>query len=178
MTLIRRLLLAATAVSLGVAFAVGTAATAAAAPDLNCSDFEFQEDAQAVLDADPSDPNRLDGGPSGGGDGIACESLRHRPVADTPPTTTPPQAPPTTAPPAAAPPAPAPIAAVPAADRDCPDFATQAEAQAALNARAGDPERLDADNDGIACEQEFGTEGQQVAVFPNGGVATGGNPTS
>jgi hypothetical protein len=27
---------------------------------LNCSDFQFQEDAQAVLDGDPSDPNNLD----------------------------------------------------------------------------------------------------------------------
>ncbi|WP_308283148.1 excalibur calcium-binding domain-containing protein [Pseudonocardia nigra] len=41
-------------------------------------------------------------------------------------------------------------------DRDCPDFASQAEAQAALDAAPGDPERLDADNDGIACESEFG----------------------
>jgi hypothetical protein len=41
-------------------------------------------------------------------------------------------------------------------DRDCPDFASQAEAQAALDSRAGDPERLDADDDGIACETHFG----------------------
>ncbi|MCZ2830804.1 excalibur calcium-binding domain-containing protein [Modestobacter sp. VKM Ac-2986] len=41
-----------------------------------------------------------------------------------------------------------------AADRDCPDFASQADAQAAYNAVAGDPERLDRDNDGIACETE------------------------
>lgn len=38
-------------------------------------------------------------------------------------------------------------------DRDCPDFATQAEAQAFFEAAGpGDPHRLDADNDGIACE--------------------------
>ncbi len=43
-------------------------------------------------------------------------------------------------------------------DRDCPDFATQAEAQAALDARTGDPERLDSDGDGIACESEFADE--------------------
>jgi hypothetical protein len=41
-------------------------------------------------------------------------------------------------------------------DRDCPDFTSQAEAQAALDSRAGDPERLDADDDGIACETHFG----------------------
>ena len=35
----------------------------------NCSDFRTQADAQAVLRADPTDPNRLDGD----ADGIACE---------------------------------------------------------------------------------------------------------
>ena len=39
--------------------------------DLDCSDFETQAEAQAVLDADPSDPHGLDGE----GDGIPCESL-------------------------------------------------------------------------------------------------------
>lgn len=41
------------------------------ADELNCDDFATQEEAQAVLDADPSDPHGLDGD----GDGIACESL-------------------------------------------------------------------------------------------------------
>jgi len=35
----------------------------------NCPDFKSQADAQAVLRADPRDPNRLDGDK----DGIACE---------------------------------------------------------------------------------------------------------
>ena len=35
---------------------------------------------------------------------------------------------------------------------DCADFATQEEAQAALDADESDPNNLDADNDGIACE--------------------------
>jgi endonuclease YncB( thermonuclease family) len=40
-----------------------------------------------------------------------------------------------------------------AADMDCGDFATQAEAQAFfVAAGAGDPHRLDSDGDGIACE--------------------------
>lgn len=39
--------------------------------DLNCVDFETQEDAQAELDADATDPNGLD--PNG--DGIACALL-------------------------------------------------------------------------------------------------------
>ena len=59
-------------------------------------------------------------------------------------------------------------------DKDCADFASQADAQAALDAAAGDPDNLDADDDGIACEQYFGEDGQQVQVHPTGGVDTGG----
>ena len=36
--------------------------------------------------------------------------------------------------------------------RDCPDFSTQPEAQAVLEADPSDPNNLDDDNDGIACE--------------------------
>src|SRR5699024_3483590 len=39
--------------------------------DLDCKDFATQEEAQAVLDADSSDPNGLDAD----NDGRACESL-------------------------------------------------------------------------------------------------------
>ncbi|MER5450245.1 excalibur calcium-binding domain-containing protein [Streptomyces sp. NPDC002764] len=53
------------------------AAVAHAQNDLNCSDFAFQEDAQAVFNSDPSDPNRLDAD----NDGIACEDLPHRATA-------------------------------------------------------------------------------------------------
>jgi micrococcal nuclease len=42
--------------------------------------------------------------------------------------------------------------ATPVADRDCGDFRDQAAAQRALDARAGDPEGLDADGNGTACE--------------------------
>jgi len=38
-------------------------------------------------------------------------------------------------------------------DLDCADFADQAAAQAALRAGPSDPDRLDADRDGIACEK-------------------------
>src|SRR5215212_5202351 len=61
---------------------------ASAQNDLNCDDFPFQEDAQAVLDRDPSDPNGLDRD----NDGIACEELPRRggggepPVGGRPPT--------------------------------------------------------------------------------------------
>lgn len=64
--------------------------------DLDCADFTYQEEAQAVLDADPSDPHRLDGNH----DGEACESLPRRAGGVSPP-----------APPPPAPPAPAPTAA-------------------------------------------------------------------
>jgi LPXTG-motif cell wall-anchored protein len=79
-------------------------------------------------------------------------------------------------------------------DRDCPDFATQEEAQAAFDAVPGDPERLDADGDGIACEsffdgaddgaeQDDGSTGEgsesdddtsQMDGVPAGGVDAGG----
>ena len=61
-------------------------------------------------------------------------------------------------------------------DRDCADFASQADAQAVLDADLTDPEGLDADLDGIACEDHFGGAGQQVQVHPSGGVDTGGGP--
>lgn len=46
------------------------APTAMAQDDLNCDDFEFQEDAQAELEQDPSDPHGLDRD----NDGTACET--------------------------------------------------------------------------------------------------------
>jgi hypothetical protein len=45
----------------------------------DCENFTYQEEAQAVFDADRSDPYRLDEDP-GPDDGIACETLPHRPV--------------------------------------------------------------------------------------------------
>lgn len=41
---------------------------------LNCSDFDFREDAQSELDTDPSDPNNLDAD----NDGVPCETLPSR----------------------------------------------------------------------------------------------------
>ncbi|MFF1725702.1 hypothetical protein [Streptomyces sviceus] len=48
--------------------------------DLDCSDFRFQEDAQAQFDLDRSDPDRLDED-QGPDDGIACEALPRRDTA-------------------------------------------------------------------------------------------------
>ncbi|WP_448616155.1 hypothetical protein [Modestobacter sp. URMC 112] len=72
-----------------------------------------------------------------------------------------------------------------AADLDCADFATQADAQAALAATPGDPNDLDSDDDGVACETLPGggatatTEDNtvlgtaQVSTRPVGAVAAG-----
>jgi hypothetical protein len=68
-----------------------------------------------------------------------------------------------------------------APDRDCPDFATQQEAQAAFDAVPGDPERLDQDGDGLACEDLAGGTGSgegQVSATPSGGVAAGDGSSS
>lgn len=176
----RRIRLSVLAAALSGALVVAMAGTALAA-DLDCSDFEFREDAQTVLDADRSDPNRLDGGSDGPADGVACESLPSRGSADD-------RADDRADDEASDSGDDDSLATTPAADpdgdseedkdsdgdRDCPDFSSQAAAQAALTARTDDPEELDSDDDGIACEQHFGTDGRQVAVYPNGGVATGG----
>jgi hypothetical protein len=57
-----------------IAAIVPLADPAHAQTDRDCRDFAFQEDAQAVFDADPSDPNRLDED-QGPDDGIVCEAL-------------------------------------------------------------------------------------------------------
>ncbi|HEX4344316.1 MAG TPA: excalibur calcium-binding domain-containing protein [Solirubrobacteraceae bacterium] len=125
-----------------------------------CINFASQADAQAVLRADPSDPNRLDvepGGVSAQRDGIACRTL----------------------------PGPTDLTPVKAVvDRlrchkgdtrsarcpqparrfeprdylmhrideyDCSAFASQADAQAVLRVEPDDPNRLDGDRNGIAC---------------------------
>lgn len=83
MSLFRRALTTAAAVAgLALLGPVSLASAQLATPlagDLNCSDFKYQEDAQAVLDATPGDPNHLDSDH----DGIACESLPHRPQQNT-----------------------------------------------------------------------------------------------
>ncbi|NEM07910.1 excalibur calcium-binding domain-containing protein [Geodermatophilus normandii] len=74
-----------------------------------------------------------------------------------------------------------------AADRDCPDFPSQAAAQAAYDAVPGDPERLDGDDDGLACEDYAyapassttgTTSTPQVGTRPAGAVAAGDGSSS
>ena len=59
-----------------------------------------------------------------------------------------------------------------AADLDCKDFATQADAQAVFNATPGDPNRLDRDGDGIACETLPGGTGAQAVTEDNTAFGT------
>ena len=63
----------------------------------NCAQFTYQDDAQAVLEADLSDPYNLDED----GNAVACDGLPSKPVQSLPPqTTSPPQTqPPQTQPP-------------------------------------------------------------------------------
>ncbi|KUN29445.1 hypothetical protein AQJ23_01315 [Streptomyces antibioticus] len=61
-----------------VMFAAGPlGGPAHAQTDLDCSDFTYQEDAQAEFDRNPNDPYRLDED-QGPDDGIACEILPRR----------------------------------------------------------------------------------------------------
>ncbi|MDP9369973.1 MAG: thermonuclease family protein [Chloroflexota bacterium] len=62
---------------------LGGMPAASAQDQFNCDHFRYQEDAQAVYNADPSDPSGLDGpiGPDNdtrGTPGLACESLLSR----------------------------------------------------------------------------------------------------
>lgn len=100
--------------------------------DLNCSDFSTQEEAQAVLEADSSDPNNLDGE----GDGEACESLPSGYSSYSSPSSEDDSS---------------------SGSSSSTDYANCSEARAAGVAPlyAGDPgyrSELDRDSDGVACE--------------------------
>lgn len=64
-------------------------------------------------------------------------------------------------------------------DLDCGDFADTADAQAVLIADPSDPNNLDGDNDGRACDRGVG--GREHTGYPVGGIAAGdgsdGGPT-
>jgi hypothetical protein len=77
MNLSRRTCAAVSAAAMSGGLVAGMAGTALAYDDLDCADFSYQEDAQAVLVAGPAAPHRLDDG----ADGVACESLPNRQAA-------------------------------------------------------------------------------------------------
>ncbi|HEU5434670.1 MAG TPA: hypothetical protein VFU81_23550 [Thermomicrobiales bacterium] len=166
---------------------------------INCSNFKTQEEAQAVYDKDPSDPYNLDPSGDGLACSLlphakdlndpepldAPVDQYGRPLVSDVPALAPTALP-------AAPADPPPNAGVAnrrnnakknnaanaAPTRDpnspdgglrCADFATQTDAQAALDQNPSDPYDLDPNGNGVACEellpngQEQATSGQQSA---------------
>ncbi len=140
-------LLAAVGPGAGAAFAAGSDVK-------NCDDFQYQEDAQDEYNADTTDPNRLDRDD----DGEACETLPHRPaisdvsIDDEWDSSSEEDSAPSTGGTTWTAADTSDESSTRTRDRDCADFDSQAEAQAALDDDPSDPERLDADDDGIACE--------------------------
>ena len=63
-----------------------------------------------------------------------------------------------------------------AADVDCPEL-TQSEAQNIYDHDPSDPNRLDGDNDGLACEDGDSASGVGFSA-PQGGVETGAGGTA
>ncbi|MDN5696754.1 MAG: excalibur calcium-binding domain-containing protein [Rubrobacter sp.] len=102
--------------------------------DLDCDDFSSQAEAQQTLRQDPGDPNGLDAE----GDGVACETEDYdNPATDMEPVS---------------------AAQEPGGDLDCEDFATQQQAQAVYDQDPSDPNNLDANNNGLACEESLPVE--------------------
>ncbi len=131
---------------------VALGAVPAGAQDRDCGDFQTQPQAQRVLDRDPSDPNRLDGD----NNGIACEDL---PGGSPDPAVEPPGQP-------VPEPEPEPDSEQSSADRfNCEDL-TQARAQRLLDRDPSDPNGLDADSDGEACEEFFGETTEEPSPAP------------
>ena len=94
--------------------------------ELDCADFATQQEAQAELERDPSDPNNLDAD----GDGVACETYPYGTGGGG--------------------------GEGSGGDLDCADFTTQRAAQREFAKDRTDPNNLDADNDGRACEELIG----------------------
>jgi hypothetical protein len=67
-------------------------------------------------------------------------------------------------------------AALAQADTDCSDYASQAAAQAALRADPSDPNGLDADGDGIACESNPAPFDRTPVTSASGGTGSSALP--
>ena len=110
-----------------------------------CDDFTTQAQAQRVLERDPSDPHGLDND----NNGIACEELpagggNRRATAPDPP-----------------------ARESTSADRfDCEALLTQARAQRILERDPADPNQLDANGDGQACEEFFAETAAAAPAAP------------
>ena len=108
--------------------------------DLDCSDFGSQAEAQAALDADPSDPNGLDAE----GDRQACEASSFGGGSSASASATASAS--ASASPGASSPAPGGGAPSGGGDIDCD------EVDGPIPTPPGDPDGLDGDGDGLACE--------------------------
>lgn len=67
-------------------------------------------------------------------------------------------------------------AALAQADTDCSDYASQATAQAALRADPSDPNGLDGDGDGIACESNPAPFDRTPVTSASGGTGSSALP--
>jgi hypothetical protein len=94
---------------------------AQAQDQFDCASFDSQQEAQAELERDPSDPSNLDAD----NDGRACEDYPYDNSGG---------------------------GSGGGGDLDCADFPSQAAAQRELEKDLSDPNNLDADDDGQACE--------------------------
>ena len=122
---------------------LGSTGAVAQSDDRSCEDVQFQQDARAGLDADPSNPDDLD---SDGG-GAACDELAGRSSAAEEPGST---SSTTAASPSTVLPS---ISLAQSTDLECSDFTFQEDAQDELSLDPSDPYDLDGDdNDGVACE--------------------------
>ena len=137
-----------------VIYSLVLAGSAMAQDQYDCGDFDSQQEAQRVLNCDPSDPNNLDAD----NDGVACETYPYDDNGG---------------------------GGGGDGDLDCADFANRQQAQRVLDMDSSDPNRLDADNDGKACEDyPYGNDGADGGQYapeapvdnPNGVVpGTGAN---
>lgn len=149
-----------------ITFSIGAVGSAGAQGDLNCSDFAGDPGgAQRTLNSDPSDPNNLDGD----NDGFACDNSAGNSGGEPnafeqdEPGTDVPTAPETPTNPAD----PGDPDGDGSGDLDCMDFSSQEAAQAEYDADPGDPNGLDRDDDGYACEVFFGYIGNPIAGQPD-----------
>ena len=94
--------------------------------NLDCASFETHEVAKRVFEQDLSDPHYLDGD----GDGVACEEQAENQPDDQLPS----------------------VGSGSDSDLNCASFATHEQAQRVLEQDPSDPNYLDGDGDGVACE--------------------------
>lgn len=163
-------------VSLVAALVAGALVSSGVQRNLDCGDFRSRAEAQASLDANPSDPDGLDRN----NDGVACEDHDYADGSDLgghPATGTPSGA---ATPSPLASPAGGPLDqdGTPSGDLDCADFSSQEAAQAEYDADPSDPNGLDGNDNGEACEDyDYRAGVDQGADSAHGTPSPAGSPT-